>query len=196
MNDTPEASPRSTIIAFVLIAGAIIGGAILLLISRPDPVQITINPPLPTATAEPTATPGPIEVYVTGAVQNPQTTHTLAAESRVEDAIDSAGGLTAEADLDRVNLAQLLRDGDQVHVPSLNEETTALATPGDSGLVRINSATTEQLQSLPGIGPALAERIIAHREANGPFADLAALDEVSGIGPAMLEQLDGLIEFD
>jgi len=194
-DNLPEASTRATIIAFVIVALAIVGGVVLLLATRPEPVRITINPPLPTATPEPAATPSPIEVYVTGAVGQPDSVITLPPGSRVQDAIDAAGGVTENADLERVNLAQVLRDGDQVHVPQIGVETS-LPTPSGGGIVHINSATVEELDSLPGIGPALAQAIIDYRNANGPFADMAALDEVSGIGPALLEQLQGLIAFD
>ncbi len=195
MNDQPQAPARNVIFAFIIITLAIIGGAVLLLISRPQPVQITINPPVPTATPEPTLTPGPISVYITGAVQEPQTTLSLPAGSRVQAAIDAAGGLLDGADLDRVNPVQILRDGDQVHVPFIEEEII-LATPGTPGIIGINTATIEELQTLPGIGPALAERIIEFREGTGPFTSFEDLDLVSGIGPAMLENLEGLIEFD
>jgi len=198
MIDNPEPSPRITILAFAIIALTIIGGAILLLITRPEPVKITINPPLPTATALPTSTPSPITVYVTGAVNQPETTITLPAGSRVQEALDQVGGVTENADLERVNLAQILRDGDQVHVPDLNEtEEFTLPTPsGGIAIVYINSATIEELMTLPGVGEALAQRIIDYRTANGAFSDLAALDNVSGVGPAMLENLEGLVAFD
>ncbi|HLV36889.1 MAG TPA: helix-hairpin-helix domain-containing protein [Spirillospora sp.] len=196
MNDYPEPPVRNVVFAFIILAAAIVGGGALLLVTRPQPVQITINPPVPTASPLPTASPGPITIYITGAVQQPQTTLSLPAGSRVQDAIDAAGGLLDDADLDRVNLAQVLRDGDQVHVPSQTGGDTVLATPGTGGLVFINRATSEELQTLPGVGPALAERIIAYREANGPFSSLDDLDNVSGIGPALLSGLEGLVAFD
>ncbi len=194
-DNLPEASPRTTILAFVIVTIAITGGAILLLATRPEPVRITINPPAPTATPAPTSTPAPITVYVTGAVGQPETLITLPPGSRAQDAIDAAGGVTDNADLERVNLAQILRDGDQVHVPEIGVEAV-LPTPGGGGIVHINSATLEELDTLPGIGPSLAQAIIDYRDANGPFADMAALDEVSGIGPGLLEDLEGLVAFD
>ena len=197
MNDLPPPpSPRATIIAFFVVAIAIVGGIVLLLITRPQPVQITIHPPLPTGTPAPTATPAPLTVYVTGAVDQPETLHTLPPGSRVMDAIDAAGGLTDAADLEGVNLAAFLHDGDQVHVPPINEEQTALPTPSGGTVIHINTATLEELDTLPGIGPALAQAIIDYRETNGMFASMEDLDAVSGIGPALMQQLEGLIAFD
>jgi competence protein ComEA len=194
-NPLPEPSPRFTIAAFVIVALAIVGGAILLLSTRPQPVQITINPPVPTATGEPTAAPSPITVYVTGAVAQPEQMYTLDAGSRVQDAIEAAGGVSDNANLEAVNLAGILRDGDQVHVPEIGT-AAVIATPSGGGLVHVNTATVEELDTLPGVGAALAQRIIDYREANGPFAHLEALDAVEGIGPAMLANIESLIAFD
>lgn len=194
-NPTPEPSPRNTLIAFVIVAVAIVGGALLLLSNRPQPVRITINPPLPTLTPPPTLTPGPITVYVTGAVQQPDQLLTLPPGSRVQDAVQAAGGLTAEADVELVNLADRVRDGDQVHVPLKGQEVL-LATPSGGAVVYINSATLEELDTLPGVGPALAEAIIAYRTANGAFRSLDDLDQVEGIGPSLLEDWQALVVFD
>ncbi len=191
----PEPSPRVTIIVFVVILLGIVGAAALLISTQPQPVQITINPPVPTSTAFPTGTPAPITVYITGAVAEPEQTLTLPSGSRVQDAIDAAGGMTETADLELVNLAGILRDGDQVHVPEQNQEV-ALPTASGGGIVHINTATVEELDTLPGVGPALAERIIAYRDANGAFTSLEDLDNVEGIGPALIGELQGLIAFD
>src|SRR4051812_42238234 len=129
MNDNPrpQPSPLNTIIAFIIVVVALIGGSVFLLSSRPQPVQITINPPIPTATPAPTSTASPITVYIPGAVQKPDQTLPLPYRSRVQDAIPAAGGTTAEADLEKINLADYLHDGDQIHV-SVKGQTVELAT--------------------------------------------------------------------
>lgn len=195
-----QASTRTTIIVFIVVILVIIGSGALLLSSRPEPVQITINPPVPTSTPLPTATPAPILVYVTGEVNQPETTVELPNNSRVMDAISASGGFTDNADLERVNIAGILRDGDQVHVPALIEETAqsepALPTPSGGTVVHINTATVEELQALPGIGPSIAQRIIDYRDANGPFTRLEDLDNVAGIGSTTLETLSEFLAFD
>lgn len=199
MDTSNQISPRTTIIAFIVVAVMIAVGAVLLYSGRPQPVEITINPPEPTATPEPTHTPAPILVYVTGEVNNPETTITLPYGSRVSDAIEAAGGLTENADLERVNLAAIARDGDQIHVPAIgDDETGETALPTSSGgeIVYINSATLEELQTLPGIGATTAQAIIDYREENGPFTGLEDLDNVPGIGPSTLENIAELISFE
>ena len=191
----------SGITIIVLLAIAIIGG-ITLINTRPAPVEIVINPPPATATASPTNTPAPIMVYVTGAVINPETTVSLPAGSRVEDAITQAGGFADNADKTGVNLAEILRDGVQVHVPIIglaeatDEVSTVIATPIQPTIVYINRATIEELMTLPNIGQVTAENIIAYRTENGNFNTLSDLDNVDGIGESTLARLEGLISFE
>ncbi len=189
-----KSSSRGWIASFLLLAGAVLVGAVALWGTRPQPVAITIQPPAPTATPLPSATPAPITVYVTGAVAQPAALVSLPAGSRVQDAITAAGGASATADLSAVNLAARLRDGDQVHVPETGE-TTTLATP-NTNTVFINTATAAELEALPDVGPALAAAIIAWRDANGPVRTLDDLDSVDGIGPRLLEMLTPIISFE
>lgn len=116
--------------------------------------------------------------------------------SRVADAIAAAGGAGAEADLSALNLAEVVTDGQQVRVPRTGEEPVVAAGAagpgpgsGSAGLVDLNRADAATLETLPGIGPVLAERIAAWRTERGRFATVDDLQQVSGIGPALLEKL-------
>lgn len=144
--------------------------------------------------------PGPLVIHVSGAVGQPGLVR-LSAGSRVDDAVLAAGGATEEADLASVNLARPLVDGEQIHIPLPGEEPPQLAAPppaedGDSGdgstgagPIDLNTASAAQLEDLPGVGPAIAQRILDHREKNGAFRSVDDLLEVSGIGPATLEKI-------
>jgi len=163
-----------------------------LIFSSDDPATITINPPPPTATLGPTGTPTPLEIYVTGAVAQPESRLSMPPGSRVEDAIAAAGGPTDDADLSGVNLAGILRDGDHIHVPNVSAPVV-VPTAGAVGAMNINLATQADLETLPGIGPSTAQAIIEYRETNGPFESVDELDEVPGIGEATVENLRELV---
>lgn len=199
MDTSNQVSPTMSIIAFIVVIVMIIVGAVLLYMGQPEKVEITINPPEPTATPEPTHTPEPILVYITGEVNEPQTTVTLPYGSRVSDAIEAAGGLTDNADIEHVNLAGIARDGDQIHVPAIGDDEiseVALPTPSGGEVVYVNSATIEELSTLPGIGASTAQAIIDYRTENGSFTSLEDLDNVPGIGPSTLENIAELVSFE
>ncbi len=144
----------------------------------------------------------PIVVDVAGAVTTPGVFE-LPNGSRVQDAIAAAGGLAADADPSSVNRAAPVTDGQQVYIPRAGETSAAAqgtgsAPMGGSGaaasdLVNINSATAEELDTLPGVGPSTAQAIIEDREANGPFAAVEDLMRVSGIGEKKFEKLKASI---
>lgn len=127
-----------------------------------------------------------ITVHVSGAVRSPGVVR-VAAGSRVGEAIAAAGGALPGADLGRVNLAAPLADGQQLSVP-LSGEGEGGAVAGD-GRVRLNLAGAEELEALPGVGPVLAERIVAYRDEHGPFAVVEDLLGVPGIGEGKLAAL-------
>lgn len=136
-------------------------------------------------------------VHVVGAVRQPGL-YRLAEGSRVDDAIAKAGGPTGKALLAGVNLASPVADGQQVVVPAkgggAGVVTEATAAPGAGGRVHLNTATLEDLDALPGVGPVTAQRILDYREEHGAFRSVDELDAVSGIGPARLEQLRELVD--
>ncbi len=128
-------------------------------------------------------------VDVQGAVERPGIV-VLAPGARVVDAISAAGGLTEGAAAGSINLAREVQDGEQLLVPIEGEEET---TEDGNGLININRATAEELQQLPRVGPSVSAAIVAHRDEHGPFASVDDLEDVSGIGPAMMEQLRTLV---
>lgn len=130
-------------------------------------------------------------VHVVGEVESPGM-YQLPIGARLVDAVFAAGGLTEEADIASVNLARELTDGEQIIVFSISKEGEAVGTTA-SGLVSLNRAGDKELEELPGIGPALAGRIIAWREANGGFKSVQDLLKVSGIGENLLSGVIDLV---
>lgn len=126
-----------------------------------------------------------IVVHVTGAVAEPGLV-SVPEGARVADAVRRAGGLLPDAEVGAINLARAVADGEQVVVPDGGAEA-----PGSTGqgLLAVNTATAAELEAIPGVGPVLAGRIVAHREERGPFATIEDLLGVSGIGERVLESL-------
>ena len=139
-----------------------------------------------------------VTVDVAGAVTSPGV-YALPGNARVIDAIKAAGNSLAGTDLSDLNLARIIRDGEQIYVaptektkvPAGRKFPTKKATP--TGPININRATAKQFEKLDGVGPVLAKRIVAYRAANGPFITLEDLDKVSGIGPAKFAQFKSQI---
>jgi competence protein ComEA len=129
-----------------------------------------------------------VVVHVAGAVRKPGV-YTLPAGSRVDDAVERAGGITSDGSPDAINLAARLNDGQQVVVPSTkNGAATATATAPDAP-ISLGSATVEQLDTVEGIGPVTAQKIVDYRDQHGGFSSVDELDQVPGIGPATMEAL-------
>lgn len=144
--------------------------------------------------AESSAQPAAVYVHVFGAVAKPGL-YRLADGARVVDVVAAAGGLQSDADTGAVNLARRLADGEQLYVPAVGE--TIVDSPGTSpagdGRVNLNTADAAALETLPRIGPALAERILAWRDENGRFTSVEDLLAVPGIGEKMLEGLRDVV---
>ena len=196
---------RRDLIVALAVVGAVIAGVLIFRFRTPPPriappateTVTTSETPAPTETPTPTLT-DELFVHVAGAVHKPGL-YKLPQGSRVADAVELAGGALAKADLDAINLAELLVDGAKIDVPQRGAEAptqtpptsldgTPAATPAPA-IIDINTADTTMLETIPGIGPVLATAIVQHRDDNGPFPSVDALLDVSGIGPATLESV-------
>jgi len=184
------------LVALGVLFGLLGAGAVILASSPPRGTQISLLPP---------PTPAPIKVHVVGAVHNPGV-YELPLDSRVQNAVQIAGGFTEDAQLEGVNLAAKLQDGDQVQVPA--QRTFAIPVAGSESIqntaeqssgistftiVNINTASQAELETLPGIGPVTAEKIIEYRQTNETFSTIEEIQKVSGIGPTTFEKIKDLI---
>ena len=186
---------RAGTVPVLVVAGAlaaVVGIGFLAGVRHGAPAPIDLpaaaqGAPLPIATTQPSM----LRVHLAGAVTQPGL-YEIPSGFRVGDLIDAAGGPAAGADLAAVNLAERMRDGQQIYVPLVGEQPVidaGGAGTGAAGPIDVNAATATQLEELPGIGPSLAAAIVAYRAENGPFATLDELEGVPGIGPAKLSQL-------
>ena len=186
-----------------MVTGLALAG-VFLLFQGDDNAPIQVVLPTPVAEETPVAGSEEVQVHISGSVANPGV-YRLSTEQRLADAVANAGGATADANLDAVNLAQWLQDGQQYHIPKTGEITVvradtadgpALATTVDTGcggLIDLNTASEAELDTLPRIGPVRAGDIVAYRELNGPFTSVDQVTEISGIGPATLEGIRPLV---
>ncbi len=174
----------------------------------PPPTEAALPyaaPPSSAAAGASTVAPSTVAVtsvfvHVAGAVMAPGV-YELLPSARVIDAVTAAGGAAADADTNQINLAAAVADGQRVYVPKVGErapiDAGAPSAPAAGsvpvGPINLNSAGVEQLDTLPGVGPATAAAIVAHRDQHGPFSSVDALGDVRGIGPAKLDALRDLV---
>jgi competence protein ComEA len=174
----------------VLVAGflVVVVGANFMRSLAPPPEALPVAESSESPSAE--VLENTVMVHVVGAVALPGVV-TVPETSRVQDALALSGGALEDADLRSVNLARTVFDGEQIVVPRMGDPLDSFG--GGSGLLSLSQADQASLETLPRIGPATAERIIAWREANGPFRSVEDLLAISGIGPATLEGLADLV---
>lgn len=169
--------PLLYIVIGVLI-GLLAAGLLYLTVRAPEGQPVTLLP---------TPTPKSLIVYVTGAVATPGV-YRLPPGSRVTDAVEAAGGFAEGAEQERINLAAPLQDGAQINVPGVPATSRVITQR-----VNINTATADELDDLPGIGPTAAQSIIEYRLVNGPFQTIWDLQNVPGIGPATFDRIKDYI---
>ncbi|MFN8413134.1 MAG: ComEA family DNA-binding protein [Anaerolineales bacterium] len=185
-----------------VLAGFILAGTLVFVSRAPSGEPIVLQP---------APTKAPIAVHVIGAVPRPGL-YEFPEGARIQDAVDAAGGLLSTANEDAVNLAALLTDGQQLDIPYKDgaqpadtgstsstfeqvdpQATSAPVTENTSDLININTASAEELDTLPGIGPTTAQKIIDYRTTNGPFSTIEEIMDVSGIGPSTFDEIKDLI---
>jgi competence protein ComEA len=194
-------SPRLLAAALCLLLGAamLVAGLIPRLAGTlpPPPADAALADLAEPAPEWPDEAPPELVVYVTGAVRAPDV-YRLPPGARVKDAVLAAGGLRHEAAVAQVNLAEPLSDAQHVHIPALgegaeNEPGSGPVAGAEAGLLDLNRASTADLEELPGVGQTIAERIVARRDAEGPFGSVEELREVTGIGSKLYEQIAPLV---
>ncbi|HYZ93892.1 MAG TPA: helix-hairpin-helix domain-containing protein [Actinomycetota bacterium] len=186
---------RALIGLAVLAAVGLVGGYGVAMRAKPKPTKVSLSAPA----AKERGKTRTIYVHVGGAVRRPGL-YRLEDGARVDDAVRAAGGVLEDADLDALNLAARVKDGDKILVPAEGQgEGGGSAPPGSQAagqqgsLVNLNTASLSDLETLPGIGPALAQRILDFREKNGGFRTVEDLLEVPGIGSKKFEELRDLV---
>ena len=194
MHDLQVTRTRALVGAALLVAALFVAGRFFV-----GSGTATVDRPPPEAGEIEAAAPPRLVVHVVGAVRRPGL-YRLVHGARIADAVRRAGGATRRADLSLVNLAAQVSDGSQVVVPRREVvESGAASEAGASGVgapggpVHLNTATLDELDALPGVGPVTAQKILDYREQHGAFSSVDDLDAIPGIGPARLEQLRELV---
>ena len=195
MHDLQVTRTRALVGAALLVAALFVAGRFFV-----GSGTATVERPQPAAGEIEAAAPPRLVVHVVGAVRRPGL-YRLVHGARIADAVRRAGGATRRADLSLVNLAAQVSDGSQVVVPRREVVDAGAATEaGQSsvggaagGPVHLNTATLDELDALPGVGPVTAQKILDYREQHGAFSSVDDLDAIPGIGPARLEQLRELV---
>ena len=190
-----------------LMAGFVLAAILLIVTRLPGGQPVTL---------EPARTQAPVVIQIIGEVVKPGV-YTLPDGSRVQDAVAAAGGLLADANSNSVNLAARLDDGRQINIPPQNASTSSQSAPlapsvptatsapfsvvstltptavSSASLININTATLQQLDTLPSIGPVTAQSIVTYRQQHGPFQHIEDIMNVSGIGPVTFDKIQSLI---
>jgi competence protein ComEA len=190
MPEIPFDRRRVLAIGVVALLVLVVAGRVL---SRP--ARPVVPPPVRVSAAASHAPAPMLFVNVVGAVRRPGL-YRLKDGSRVADAVSRAGGPTPKAQIELVNLAARIADGEQIVVPRRGLASPSATASGGAvaaGPVHLNSATLEQLDALPGVGPVTAQKILDYRQQHGAFGSVDELDAIAGIGPARLDQLRGLV---
>jgi competence protein ComEA len=192
LRDRLDTLSRGEIAGLIVVLVAVLGGAGLWY-ARSLPKPVAIAQAVPGSARQVSSSPSPavtLIVDVAGAVHQPGV-YEFREGDRVIDAIERAGGQLPKADLSLLNLAAPLVDGTQILVPKTGPAATTSGGTGSSagGLLNINTASATELETLSGIGEVLAGTIVEYRDQNGPFATVDDLMDVSGIGPATLEEI-------
>ena len=189
------------LVVFGLLCGLLGAGLLILAAGQPRGSPVQLSPP---------PTPAPLLVHISGGILRPGV-YELPLDSRVQDAVQAFGGLLTSADASMLNLAARLKDGERLSIPTLAPTQpprsaqvdsegvrfvplpTSLPQSAEPGKININTASLDELDRLPGIGPVTAQKILDYRQAKGPFQTIEAIMDVSGIGPATNEDLKDLI---
>ena len=183
---------RAVLAAAIL--GAVAVSLAVLTIRRPEPPRVVVQPPAARASPSPVV-PALLVVHLSGEVIMPGV-YQLPVGARIDDALRAAGGATVDGDIQHLNLAARLADGQQIVVPKRINPMLVAASTGASptpGRLNLNVATVAELDRLPGVGPVTAQRIVAYREQHGPFTNVEQLRQANLVNASTFEKIKELV---